>query len=358
MKVLFIGSNKKIEKALAAHFDKVIKPSAELEETDEQISIIVIDAQSIDDVKGRLAALHADFKFHRTRIFIIDVESSVSVEKDEDVKAHFIRTTDTVEMLNQIDNISNKELHESLKPNLTGMQFKIKRVFDIMVSGFALLLLSPIFLILAVIIKLDSKGPVFFVSKRVGTGYKVFDLYKFRTMKVGAEHLIKDMKDQNMYAQSKDKQEEMQAMFSDDNILIDDTGFVTTEQATTEDEEAVFMKFQNDPRITRLGNFLRNSSLDELPQLINIFKGDMSIVGNRPLPLYEAERLTTDTWAMRFLAPAGLTGLWQVTKRGKGDMSNEERIQLDNMYAMDFSFLNDIKIMIQTVPAMLQKENV
>ena len=124
------------------------------------------------------------------------------------------------------------------------------------------------------------------------------------------------------------------------------------------EKQGIFFKAKNDPRISRIGKFLRNSSIDELPQLINILKGDMSLVGNRPLPLYEAELLTTDIRAFRFLAPAGLTGLWQVTKRGKKDMSEEERIALDNNYALNHSILLDLKIILKTFPAMLQSENV
>jgi lipopolysaccharide/colanic/teichoic acid biosynthesis glycosyltransferase len=120
----------------------------------------------------------------------------------------------------------------------------------------------------------------------------------------------------------------------------------------------VFFKIKNDPRITRFGQFLRNTSLDEIPQLFNVLIGDMSLVGNRPLPLYEAEKLTNDQIAWRFLAPAGITGLWQITKRGKDNMSPEERIALDMEYAMKNSFWLDVKIMLSTFPALLQKEKV
>ncbi|MEP6611968.1 MAG: sugar transferase, partial [Mucilaginibacter sp.] len=122
--------------------------------------------------------------------------------------------------------------------------------------------------------------------------------------------------------------------------------------------KAAFVKIKDDPRVTKLGKFLRNSSLDELPQLFNILLGDMSLVGNRPLPVYEAEMLTSNEWSMRFLGPAGLTGLWQITKRGKADMSERERKKLDNFYAQNYSFWLDWKILIRTVPAVFQKEKV
>ena len=120
----------------------------------------------------------------------------------------------------------------------------------------------------------------------------------------------------------------------------------------------IFFKISNDPRITRVGSFLRNTSLDELPQLINVLLGDMSLVGNRPLPLYEAASLTTDQYAQRFLAPAGITGLWQIKKRGKENMSAEERINLDIDYANNNSFVYDLWIMVNTPSALMQKEKV
>jgi len=123
-------------------------------------------------------------------------------------------------------------------------------------------------------------------------------------------------------------------------------------------ENAAFYKIKDDPRVTRVGKVLRNTSFDELPQLWNVLKGDMSIVGNRPLPLYEAEKLTTDKYAQRFMAPAGITGLWQVEKRGKGAMSEEERLMLDNIYTRDHTFSYDIMLILKTIPALFQSESV
>jgi lipopolysaccharide/colanic/teichoic acid biosynthesis glycosyltransferase len=203
-----------------------------------------------------------------------------------------------------------------------------KRLVDLVISGTMLLILSPVMLAIAIAIKLESKGPVIYKSKRVGTGYKVFDFYKFRSMRTDADKLLLELSTQNQYAN-------------------EDGG-----------TKAAFVKIKDDPRITKLGNFLRNSSLDELPQLFNILVGDMSLVGNRPLPVYEAEMLTSNEWSMRFLGPAGLTGLWQITKRGKLDMSERERKKLDNFYAQNHSFWLDLKILIRTIPAVLQKEKV
>jgi lipopolysaccharide/colanic/teichoic acid biosynthesis glycosyltransferase len=118
-----------------------------------------------------------------------------------------------------------------------------------------------------------------------------------------------------------------------------------------------FFKFNNDPRVTQVGSFLRNSSLDELPQLVNVLLGDMSLVGNRPLPLYEAATLTTNQCAQRFLAPAGITGLWQIKKRGREDMSAEERINLDIDYANKYNFMYDLWIMANTPSALIQKSS-
>lgn len=239
-----------------------------------------------------------------------------------------------------------------------------KRVFDIVVAGIALLLLSPLLLLIILALKLESRGPVFYVSKRVGTGYKVFDFYKFRSMYIDADARLKDMKHLNQYSinEHEDKvQEEIKPLTGSPTLIYKDGTPMSEEEYLDykrKQQAGTFVKIKDDPRVTRVGKFIRNTSIDELPQLINVLKGDMSIVGNRPLPLYEAEQLTSDDWGERFLAPAGITGLWQVEKRGKGSMSEEERKALDNKYAKNFSFWNDIKLILKTIPALFQKENV
>lgn len=217
---------------------------------------------------------------------------------------------------------------EKALPKPEAFKFKIsfsKRAFDIVTSLTALILLSPIMILIAIIVKLESKGPIFYISKRAGSGYKVFNFLKFRTMRVGADAELSKLQHLNQYGGEGDA------------------------------NASVFFKIKNDPRITRFGNFLRNTSLDELPQLVNVLKGDMSVVGNRPLPLYEAQRLTKDQSAMRFMTAAGITGLWQVTKRGKKDLSDEERIALDVQYAKSNSFQKDMVLIAKTLPALSQE---
>lgn len=202
-----------------------------------------------------------------------------------------------------------------------------KRVFDIVFSATLLILLSPLMLLITLLIKLESKGPAIYRSRRAGRGFKVFDFYKFRSMVYDADKKIDQLKELNLYANKKD-------------------------------ENITFFKVQDDPRITRIGAFLRNTSLDELPQLVNVLKGDMSVVGNRPLPLYEASTLTTNTGAERFTAPAGITGLWQVTKRGRENMDGQERLQLDINYARSQGFRTDFRILLHTPLALFQKTTV
>lgn len=247
-----------------------------------------------------------------------------------------------------------------------------KRIFDIVFSFLAILLLLPFFVIFAIIIVMESKGQVFYAAKRVGSGYNFFNFYKFRSMRHGADAMLKGLKHLNQYHESsidgiqdfnnylcKECQlakSGCQSKLYMEGEMICEKIFANYKRIK---ENFKFIKIENDPRITKFGQFMRNTSIDELPQLINVLIGVMSIVGNRPLPLYEAEKLTTDQFALRFMAPAGITGLWQVTNRGNsGPMSIQERMELDNKYAKNSSFFNDIKIILKTIPALFRKENV
>lgn len=257
---------------------------------------------------------------------------------------------------------------ESVKPNTYKIPL-IKRIFDITVASVALLLASPILILVAILIKLESRGPIYYVSKRVGTGYGIFDFYKLRSMYVDADARLKDLAHLNQYTQNQESDEtvsshcqQCESLGEPCSPLLYIDGKEICENLHIKQRKSAggsaFLKIQDDPRITKIGQFIRKTSIDELPQLINVIKGDMSIVGNRPLPLYEAEQLTSDAWTGRFNAPAGITGLWQISKRGKADMSDEERKNLDNQYARNNSFSKDLALIIKTVPALFQKENV
>lgn len=186
-----------------------------------------------------------------------------------------------------------------------------------------LIALLPVMLLVALLVRLDSPGPILYTQLRVGAQRpeprrsRVFELFKFRTMYVDADRRLQEVLTKNQY------------------------------------RGGAFVKIENDPRITRIGAFLRATSLDELPQLFNVVKGDMQLVGNRPLPVYEAEALSEEWQQLRFNAPAGLTGLWQIS--GRSDLSAEERIVLDNYYAVTHSFWNDAKILLLTIPALLAR---
>lgn len=233
-----------------------------------------------------------------------------------------------------------------------------KRIFDIVVSSILILLLSPVFLTIMAAVRLESKGPIFYWQPRVGSGYRIFRFFKFRSMRVNADQQVDVLRKNNHY---QNNSLDLTIPESTGQSLIGDLGLVEEAQFLAEraqDTANSFFKVKNDPRITKVGKIIRNTSMDELPQLFNVLIGDMSIVGNRPLPLYEAEKLTDDRWAERFLAPAGITGLWQVTERGKSNTSEDSRKLLDIEYARKHNLLYDLKILIKTPIAALQHENV
>ncbi len=192
----------------------------------------------------------------------------------------------------------------------------IKRCFDVISSLSAIIVLSPLYLVIGIFVKLDSKGNIFFAHERLGKDGKLIKVYKFRTMLTNAQQILNDMPD--------DMKREFEENF----------------------------KFENDPRITKLGKFLRESSLDELPQLVNIIKGNMSIVGPRPIVAREIEKYGEYGDKLLTIKP-GLTGNWQVS--GRSDTSYEERIKFDMDYIDTRSFWRDIVIILKTVGVVFKR---
>jgi len=216
--------------------------------------------------------------------------------------------------LNYIINFYNKTKSPNKIPVRTLKIPLDKRIFDIALSGTAILLLSPLFILITILIKIESKGPAIYKSKRVGSGYKIFNFYKFRSMRADADKRLKDLAHLNQYKQQaeaeiiQDKCSECRehnlscsSLLYLDHEVVCEKIFLSNKKIQN---SSAFLKIKDDPRVTRVGKFIRNSSIDELPQLFNVLLGDMSIVGNRPLPLYEAEKITTDKYSERFIAPA------------------------------------------------------
>ena len=213
-------------------------------------------------------------------------------------------------MLKESKNTEQKRL-------LKKIYIVIKRFLDAILSFIGMIVLAPVFLLIAILIKIDSKGPIFFVHNRVGKNGKKIGIYKFRTMVENAEELVK----------------------------------IFSEEQKKEFEESY--KLQDDPRVTRIGKFLRKTSLDELPQILNILKGELSIIGPRPVIKEELEKYGDNT--TKFLSVmSGLTGYWAAN--GRSDTSYEERAQMELYYVDNMSLKLDIKIFFKTIIVVLKKE--
>jgi len=243
----------------------------------------------------------------------------------------------------------------------------IKRTFDIFFAFFMLILLSPILIIVAIAIRIESKGKIVYKSKRVGANYKIFNIFKFRSMYSDADKRLRELAYLNLYTAKDNKPELLicpdcsklpEGLLCSPAYYCDGERICENLTVKRQSAKKAFVKIQNDPRITKVGRFIRNTSIDELPQLINVLRGEMSIVGNRPLPVYEAAALTRSRWAKRFRTAAGITGLWQVKHRKRGGlMSEKERFILDYLYAKKNSFWNDIYLLLSTIPVLYQKTN-
>ncbi|NJR56278.1 MAG: exopolysaccharide biosynthesis polyprenyl glycosylphosphotransferase, partial [Acaryochloris sp. CRU_2_0] len=196
-----------------------------------------------------------------------------------------------------------------------GVDYQVKRLIDIVAALVLLILLVPVFLGIAVGIKLSSSGSIFFCQERVGLGGQVFQMWKFRTMVANAEALQAQLESQN------------------------------------QNKDGILFKVKDDPRLTRIGKFLRRTSLDELPQLINVFLGQMSLVGPRPLPIRDVERF--DSWHhIRHHVVPGMTGLWQISGRSQVGNFNEAT-RLDLYYIDNWSLNLDLEILVETARIVL-----
>ncbi len=209
----------------------------------------------------------------------------------------------------------SEDMHE-VYANKSRAYIAAKRVCDCLLSALALVGLSPVFLITAICIKLEDGGPVFFSQPRMGKDMKPFTFYKFRSMYVNADKKLKDLLKEN-----------------------EQTGHA--------------FKIKNDPRITKVGRFIRKYSIDELPQLVNIIKGDMSIVG--PRPILDWQMLECDAYEQqRQIVRPGLTCYWQIM--GRSDIEWDQWVELDLDYIRDMSLWTDIKMIVKTVPAVFGSE--
>jgi len=304
---------------------------------------------------------------------------------EKGISDYFVSTsTQAVQIIKKskslhLQKANNTEVNEVYKEKVSYKIPLSKRIFDIVFASLALIMLSPLLLIIMLAIRLESKGKVYYIAKRVGR--KTFDFYKLRSMRTGSDKLLDNLaKEKNQYNTGKTETtasiekecprcsslpegEYCSKVLHEGIDKICDYWYNVQKQEAAKNK-STFVKIVDDPRITKVGKFIRNTSIDELPQLINVLIGDMSIVGNRPLPVYEAELLTGDDLSTRFLAPPGITGLWQVELRGKGgQMSEEERMRLDIEYADQFkgdnySLWYDLKLILRTIPALLQSDTV
>ena len=194
-----------------------------------------------------------------------------------------------------------------------GINLFLKNLIDYVLGSIIFIIFIPIYLFVGMLIKISSRGPVFFEQKRMTKDCRIFYMYKFRTMYVDAEKRLKDLMKYN-------------------------------------EADGPLFKMKNDPRITRVGRFLRKFSIDELPQIINVLKGELSLVGPRPPLPVEVEKY--DDWEIkRMNVKQGITGLWQVS--GRSDLSFEEMARLDLYYIQNWSIEMDLKILLKTIPAAL-----
>lgn len=277
------------------HFPRFIK---ELD-----IRTVIIAMPSL--MTGTLSSLTAEVQKHAMHTIVIP-----------DLKGIALLNTDLLHFF--YEEIFLMNIKNNLKSSVNRF---IKRLFDLLLSILSLLVVLPIVGVISLIIRLESKGPAIYVHERVGRHGRVFRCYKFRTMHKDAEERLQE--------------------------ILDKSADLRTEWGEK-------WKLKDDPRVTMVGRFLRRASLDELPQILNVFKGEMSLVGPRPVTHYEFEKYYSDVADICFCVPPGLTGLWQVSGRSTTDY--ERRVRLDAWYVMNWSLWLDIVILFKTIRVVTKME--
>jgi exopolysaccharide biosynthesis polyprenyl glycosylphosphotransferase len=279
-----------------------------------QLSNGLLDFRSLDQLERHFDAVD------EVLIADADFPQDEAVELVDRCHRHGVRVRvapSTMEILmDRVEFVPGQALplFELKPPVFEGVDFAIKRTFDLVGATLLLIVLSPLLLLIALAIKLSSRGPVLYRSLRPGIGGKPFTCLKFRTMVEGAEELQDELEPSN-------------------------------------ELDGALFKMRTDPRVTRTGRFLRRWSLDELPQLLNVLRGEMSLVGPRPLPGRDYERLA-DWHRKRYLVLPGMTGLWQVS--GRSELDFDELVRLDFLYLEHWSVFLDLSILLKTVPAVIR----
>ena len=282
-----------------------------------------------DTILGNIDEVSAIINKHMLDRIIL---CSTSVKKEETLElarickkmgTHLDIVPDIINLISKnftLTGIDDIPLIEIKKPGFTSWEFLIKRIFDILIILILSIVLLPLFGLISLLIKLDSQGAVFYIQKRIGKGGKYFEMYKFRSMFINADQMREELENYN-------------------------------------EADGHLFKIRNDPRITRVGKILRKFSLDELPQLLNVLKGDMSIVGPRPLPTADLEKMSEESeynywFEERCNALPGITGFWQVN--GRSDAKFDELVTYDMYYLENWSLWLDFQIFIKTIPVILK----
>lgn len=324
LRVLIIGSRSRANDLHKALMEKVVWGVTVVGFVDPEPSRVGADVNGIP-VIGTVDNIHDCLKNNVIdeviiaipRTLLKDAEPIVQACEEEGIRLRFM--ADLFEV--QVARISLSEINGIPLLNMepvaqNAQELLAKRLLDITCTVIALPLLVPFFLIVAIAIKLDSPGPVFFIQQRVGMRKHTFPMFKFRSMHIDAEARLKDIEHLN-------------------------------------EAEGPIFKIKNDPRVTRVGNFIRKTSIDEFPQLINVLRGEMSLVGPRPMSIRDVDLFERGIQRKRFSVKPGMTCIWQIS--GRSNLPFDKWLELDLEYINTWSFWLDISILVKTIPAVLRE---